>query len=177
MAHSTTLKFSTVALLISFIQWTSTPKTKFYSTLKPIIGEAGPVSQNTLAKFNANGNIKWIKQYDFTWVWGQMCSSSDGGAIISDIKEIIKVNEQGNVNWSKKFDNNFYSQNLFEIPGGYIFFRYKTSAQNASYATMLDYNGNAKWNSQLISNYLPSKGILRANGNLLFVGDYTIAAT
>jgi gliding motility-associated-like protein len=148
------------------------PQNEILLYFKTNIGQAGPQSNNTLAKLDANGQVLWIKDYGFTWVWGQMCSNSDGGALISDIQNIVKINSSGMVSWTKLFENNFYSQDHFEIPGGYIFFRYKTSALNQAYACMIDYSGNIKWNSQLLQFFNPSKGILRQNGNLLFVGDF-----
>lgn len=143
---------------------------------KTNIGQAGPNSENTLAKLSADGQVIWIKEYGFTWVWGQMCSTSDGGALISDIRELVKVNDSGNVSWTRVFESNYYAQDHFEIPGGYVFFRYNSSALNRSYATMIDYSGQLKWNSQLIPNFHPSRGILRANGNILFVGDFQLQA-
>ncbi|MEQ8625931.1 MAG: gliding motility-associated C-terminal domain-containing protein [Vicingaceae bacterium] len=143
---------------------------------KTNIGQAGPNSSNTLAKLKATGEIVWIKQYGFTWVWGQMCATADGGALISDTRAIVKINDQGNVSWNKEFEESYYSQDHFEIPNGYVFFRYSISSSNNSYATMLNKNGSLKWNSQLIPNFNPSRGILRSNGNLLFVGDLAVQA-
>lgn len=143
---------------------------------KTDIGKAGPNSSNTLAKFNADGQVRWIKSYGFTGVWGQMCSSSDGGALIVDNLNISKIDASGNVSWNKTFTNSFYCQDPFRVQDDYVLFRYGTSAINGSYATMLDQNGNLKWNSQLLPNFRAKRGIVRANGNLLFLGDLQIQA-
>ena len=140
------------------------------------IGQAGPNSSNTLAKLKANGQLLWVKQYGFTGVWGQMCATADGGALISNSRAIIKINSQGNISWNKEFEEAFYSQNHFETPNGFVFFRYSIASNNNSYAVMLNKDGSLKWNSQLLPNFRPHQGMLRKNGNLLYLGDFAIQA-
>lgn len=153
------------------------PQNEVLLFFKTNISQAGPNSENTLAKINANGQLIWIKQYGFTGNWGRMCSTSDGGALISDINNIVKFDSLGHVSWNKTFESNFHTKNHFEIPGGYVFLRYQTSALNRTYVTMTDYSGNVKWNSQLIQNFIPANGIFRKNGNLLFAGNYQLQSS
>ncbi|MEX2380728.1 MAG: gliding motility-associated C-terminal domain-containing protein, partial [Vicingaceae bacterium] len=153
------------------------PQNEILLYFKTNIGQAGPNNENTLAKVSASGQTIWIKEYGYTVTWGQMCATSDGGALISDVRNLVKIDNLGNVSWNKTFEQNYYSQDHFEIPGGYVFFRYNTSSLNRSYAIMLNKNGSLKWNSQLILNFFPYRGILRKNGNLLFAGDFALQAT
>lgn len=143
---------------------------------KTNIGQAGPNSQNTLAKLDANGDLIWIREYGFTGVWGQMCANSEGGALITDSRQMVEIDENGNVGWQKQFENPLYSEDHFEIPSGYVFFRYSISGGNFSYPSLVDKSGNLKWNGQSIPNFSPERGILRANGNLLFLGDFAYSA-
>lgn len=134
------------------------------------IGEAGPKSDFSVAKLDEKGNLIWFKQFGFSWIWGQMAATSDGGILISNNFEICKYDSSGNLMWIRKFDDTVYSQNHFEIPSAYIFFRYGKN-NNLAYAVALKKNGDLKWNGQLIPHFQPSMGILRSNGNLLFVGE------
>ncbi len=144
---------------------------------KTNINQAGPNSQNTVAKFNANGQISWIKEYGFTGVWGQMCATQDGGALVVDSRNAVKIDQLGDVAWSKSFSTNMYSEDHFEVPNGYVLFRYSISSSNISYPMMLDRNGNIKWNGQEIPNFTFQKGMLNSNGNLLLIGDMALGST
>ncbi|MEQ8908143.1 MAG: gliding motility-associated C-terminal domain-containing protein [Vicingaceae bacterium] len=141
------------------------------------IGQAGPNSQNTLARFNSTGHLQWMKQYGYTYVWGQMCASKDGGALLADSKQIVKIDNLGNVSWNREFENNLYSRNHFEVPSGYVFFRYRNSGAHNSYVSMITKAGNLKWNSQQLSSFRAIGGILRKNGNLLFLGNFSFQST
>lgn len=141
------------------------------------IDKAGPNSRNVMAKLSAAGNLLWVKQYGFTGVWGQICTSHDGGALISDTRNISKIDSSGEVSWNKTFENGFYNQDPLRTQNGYVFFRYGISSSNSSYACMLHPNGELKWNSQLLPNFKVKRGIQRANGNLLFIGDLQIQSS
>src|SRR5690554_2585744 len=78
-------------------------KNEVYIYFKINIGQAGPNSENTLAKFSPSGQLIWIKQYGFTGIWGQMCSSDDNGVLITDSWSIVKINKDGTVKWNKAF--------------------------------------------------------------------------
>lgn len=143
---------------------------------KANIGQAGPHSENVLAKLDEQGQLMWMKQYGNTFVWGQMCSTENGGALISDYKTVVKVNSTGNVEWTKEFQTTGYAQDHFETPNGYLFFKYDIGANNYSFAIMLNKNGSLKWKSPILPNFRPRKGILRKNGNLLYVGDLVIGS-
>jgi len=141
---------------------------------KTNIGQAGPKSRNTIAKLTANAQIIWLKQYGFTWIWGKMTSTSDGGAVVADNRHLVKVNDKGVVQWTKEFENSFYPADIFETPNGIVVIRYQDNTKENVYVAQISHSGNLKWNSQLIPNFNEIignvYGIIRENGHLLILG-------
>jgi len=137
---------------------------------KTNIGQAGPVSINTVANFDNSGNLNWLKEYGFTAVWGQLTASSDGGFFIAEGRMLQKFNRAGNSEWAKQFNRPMYSQDNIQVGNNLIIFRYPQATSGFSAVTSVNLNGDINWHSRLIPNYRPYRGIQRANGKLLFIG-------
>lgn len=145
------------------------PTKEIYLFFNANVGEVGPNNDLSLIKLDTDANLIWYKQLGFSWIWGHMSATSDGGVLISNNMELFKMDAAGNMSWTKSFNKIEYSQHHFELPTGYAFFKYHTS-QNHAYPLMINKNGSIKWVGQRIPNFQPQKGILRSNGNLLYVG-------
>lgn len=133
----------------------------------------------SLLKLRSNGQIQWFKNYDGITGgvqlrdWGRMIATSDGGIIARSGNVIFKVDGLGDVDWANQYLGSGISEIGFpiETPKGYAFFRQFTSgAVDRINLFMLNKDGVMQWNNGEYDDFYPERGILRKNGNILFVG-------
>lgn len=139
---------------------------QIYLYYKEDVGTVGPFSRNKVVKFDGLGKFLWGKDYGFTAFWGQMYANTEGGFIITNSREVCKFDTNGDLVWNKYFDNPHNSQKHFSTPSGYVIFH---NAQ-PNFPIMLNKDGSVKWNGPIVNTFRYVRGILRKNGNLLFLG-------
>lgn len=127
--------------------------------------------QISIIRLNANGNIKWTKNYNFnSFSWGRMIATKDNGALAKTSNTIFKVDSLGAIVWAKNFNNLGSLLTPIETDTGFVFMRYYIGGIDRGAAFSIKHDGNLKWFTNNFFTFFPHSGITRKSGNVLFVG-------
>jgi len=142
----------------------------FYLYFNYDTGSANP-GQISVAKIDLDGKLIWFKSFTNMANWGRAMATDDGGLLFRAGSAFAKMNSDGTIAWSKRYQNLGYVDYPVQVEGGYILFKYPSGASNRTNNLIkLDNFGEIVWVTNDFQNFLPTRGILRENGNALFVG-------
>lgn len=125
---------------------------------------------NAICKLNNNGNILWVKQYEFmTSTWGGATVTSDNGMIVRNGNVIGKLDFNGNIEWTYVFHspNTYHYYAPMEVSDGYIFTKSQNGAGNFIFYK-IDRQGIPVANSVWFSSFKGTRPIWKTkqNGNI-----------
>ena len=136
---------------------------------------------NMICKLNSNGNIIWIKLYEFmVATWGGAITTSDNGILLRTGNVISKLDNNGNIEWSYHFStpSTYYYYEPIEVSDGYIFTKTNTSSGNFNFYK-IDKLGNLLSGGIKSSDFKGTRPILKkkSNGNIAGVFNPVIAGS
>lgn len=147
------------------------PTNDYYMYINYNTSTAGPAARPSVLKLNPNGSMVWFKTYDiFSWHYGFMLATSDGGTLFSMNRTFIKTDSSGNIQWMNSYNGNIDPHKGIETNMGYIFSSIDNSAAIPINFLMLNKDGSVRWTIENLNTYITTSGLKRKNGNFLFIG-------
>lgn len=147
------------------------PNNDYYIYINYNTNTAGPVSRPNIIKLNSNGSIVWAKSYDFfSWHYGFMLATSDGGTLFSMSTTFVKIDSSGNIQWMNSYNGRINPAKGIETNLGYVFYNRDNAGADPINYLMLNKNGSVRWSITNFNTFSTSSGLKRKNGNLIFSG-------
>ena len=143
---------------------------------------SGTYSNYCMAKTDSQGNIQWVKQYDFRDSLSAFAQASDGGYILAgsagsfpgSVVHVVKVGTEGEVQWNRDLPANSVAQIIPSADGGYTVlasaYAYASgSFYGSSSIAHLNSAGVVDWTNSF-TGFSPKTGVQTIDGGYVLAG-------